>query len=297
MHLILGHPDDACCTGVLAQLQARRLRVRFVTAPLEPPTRLVWRLDANGLTMRLAFDDEPAEAIDSVLVRSTGWVDPAGWQPADHAYMQSESQAALLACLAGLSCPVINRTSAALWYRHFNSLLAWRPLLRRCGLPAPEAIVTDNADEARAFGRRLESAGVSGVVYTPLTSTSAWPIGPTEWESLGALQSRMPVCLTEPHGPARVVCVVGRAVIWEGQPESAEAALEPRLLDLAAEAGLDFLEIALAPVRGGQAVVLVEPLPRLEHFGPSARTKILCALTDLLTTGRTAVPVLEEAHS
>ena len=297
MHLILGHPDDACCTGVLAQLRARGLRVRFVTAPLEPPTRLVWCLDTNGLTIRLAFDEGPAEEIDSVLVRSTGWLDPAGWEPADHAYMQSESHAALLACLAGLSCPVINRTSAALWYRPFNSLLAWRPLLRRCGLRAPETIVTDNPDEARAFGRHLETAGVSGVVYTPLTSCAAWPIGPTDWEGLGTLQSRMPVCLTEPHGRTRVVCVVGRAVIWEGQPDSAEAALEPLLLDLAAEAGLDLLEIATAPVRDGPAVVLVEPLPRLEHFGPSARAEILCALTDLLTTSRNAVPALEETYS
>jgi hypothetical protein len=46
---------------------------------------LVWCLDTNGLTMRLAFDDGPAEEIDSVLVRSTGWLDPAGWEPADEA--------------------------------------------------------------------------------------------------------------------------------------------------------------------------------------------------------------------
>ena len=79
-----------------------------------------------------------------VLVRSTGWLDPTGWAPADHAYMQSETQAALLACLTGLSCPVINRASASLWYRPRNPLLGWLPLLRRCGLPAPETILTDD---------------------------------------------------------------------------------------------------------------------------------------------------------
>ncbi len=293
MHLILGHLHDACCSGVLARLRARGLRARFCPAPLAPPARLVWRLDVNGLTTRLALDDGPAEEIDSVLVRSTGWLDPAGWEPADHAYMQSETQAALLAWLAGLSCPVINRLSAALWYRPLNPLLAWLPLLRRCGLPAPETIVTDDPDEARAFGRRLEAAGVPGAVCASLTRCAAWLVGPADWEGLAAVQARMPVCLTEPHGRTRAACVVARTVIWDGQPDSAEAALEPRFLHLAAVAGLDFLEVATAPVRHGPAVVLVEPLPRLEHFGPPARAGILNALTSLLTAGPTALPSLQ----
>jgi hypothetical protein len=296
MHLILGDRRDACCSGVLARLRARGLRARVVPAPLEPPARLVWRLDANGLTTRLAFDDGPAEEIDSVLVRSTGWLDPAGWELADHAYMQSETQSALLAYLAGLPCPVINRTSAALWYRPLNPLLVWLPLLRRCGLPAPETIVTDDPDEARAFGRRLETAGVPGAVCASLTRCAAWLVGPADWEGLAAVQARMPICLTEPHGRTRAVCVVGRAVVWDGQPDSAEAALEPRLLHFAAEAGLDFLEIATAPVRDGPVVVLVEPLPRLEHFGAHARAGILYALTNLLTAGPTVVPALQEVR-
>jgi hypothetical protein len=273
------------------------MRARLVPSPLETPARLVWRLDANGLTTRLAFSDDPAEEIDSVLVRSTGWLDPAGWEPADHAYMQSETQAALLACLAGLSCPVVNRASAALWYRPRNPFLAWLPLLRRCGLPAPETVVTDDPDEARAFGGRLEAAGVPGAVCVSLTQHTAWLVGPKDWEGLAAVQARMPVCLAEPHGRTHAACVVGRTLIWNGRPDFREAALEPRLLHLAAEAGLDFLEIAVAPVRQGPAVVLVEPLPQLEHFGATARTAILDALTGLLTAGPTAVPVLQEARA
>jgi hypothetical protein len=297
MHLIVGHAQDACCADVLAQFRARGLRARLVDSPLEPPARLVWSLDRGDLTIRLVLDDGRAEEIDSVLVRSTGWLDPAGWEPADHAYMQAEMHAALLAVLAGLPCPVINRTSAALWYRPFNSLLAWRGLLRRCGLRAPEAVLTDSHDEARAFGHRLDSAGVPGVVYTPLTSCGAWSIGPTDWDGLATLQARLPVCLTEPHGRVRVACIVGRAVIWEGRPDAAESALESRLLDLAAEAGLDFVEIATAPVRDGAAVVLVEPLPRLEHFGAPARAQILGALIDLLTAKRDDESILQEALS
>lgn len=297
MHLILGHAHDACASSVLARLRARGLRARLVPAPLERPARLVWRLDANGLTTHLALNDSPAEEIESVLVRTTGWLDPAGWVPADHAYMQSEMQAALLACLTGLSCPVINRASASLWYRPRSPLLAWFPLLRRCGLPAPETIVTDDPAEARAFGRRLEAANVPGAVCTSLTQHTSWLVGPADWAGLATVQAHVPVCLYEPHGRARAACVVGRTVIWDGRPDSGEAALEPRLLRLAAESGLDFLEIAIARVRQGLAVVLVEPLAEIEHFGPSARAGILEALVALLTAGPSAVPALQEARA
>lgn len=297
VHLILGHPHDPCCAGVLARLRARGVGVRVVPAPLEPPGRLVWRLDAKSLTTSLAFDDCPEEEIDSVLVRSTGWLDPVGWEPADHAYMQSEAHAALLAWLAGLSCPVINRASAALWYRPRNAFLAWLPLLRRCALQAPETVLTDDPEEARSFGRRLEAAGVPGAVCTSLTQDGAWLVGPADWEGLAAVQARTPVCLSEPHGRTLAACVVGRTVIWNRRPDSSESALEPRLLHLAAEAGLDFLEVAVAPVRGGTAVVLVEPLPQIEHFGPPARAGILDALTGLLTAAPTAASALQQAHA
>jgi hypothetical protein len=297
MHLIIGHAGDLCCTGVLAELRARGLSARVVSSPLEPPARLVWHLSGDDFSIRLALDEGPAEDIESVLVRSTGWLDPAGWEPADHAYMQSEMHAALLACLAGLRCPVINRTSAALWYRPFNPLLAWSALLRRCGLRAPEAVLTDSPTEARAFGHRVEDAGVPGVVYGPLTSCGAWPIGPGEWDGLATLQARVPVCLSEPHGRVRVACIVGRTVIWEGSPEPVESSLEPGLLRLAAEAGLDFLEIATAPVRAGQAVVLIEPLPRLEHFGAPTRARIVEALADQLSASCDEVPELHEAFA
>jgi hypothetical protein len=297
MHLVLGHSHDACCVDVVSRLRTRGARARLVPAPLEPPGRLVWRLDANGLATSLAFDDGPAEEIESVFVRSTGWLDPSGWEPADHAYMQSETHAALLAYLAGLPCPVINRASAALWYRPRNAFLGWLPLLRRCALPAPEMVLTDDPVVARDFGRRLEATGVPGVVCTSLTQQSAWLVGPADWDGLAAVQARTPVCLSEPHGQALGACIVGSTVIWNGRPDRSAAAFEPRLLRLATEAGLDFLEVAVAPVRGGTVVVLVEPLPQLEHFGPSARSKILDSLIGLLTVEPTALAVPKEAHA
>ena len=282
MHLVLGHLQDACCAGVLARLEARGLPARLMATPLESPARFAWRLDGDGLTTHFALDDGPSIDIDSVLVRSTGWIDPDGWEPADHAYMQSEFQAALLAWLAGLNCPVVNRSSAALWYRPLNPLLVWQPLLRRCGLLAPETVVTDDPDTAYAFGGRLEAAGVPGAVCTSLTRDIAWLVGRSDWIGLAAVQGRTPVCLVEPHGQTRPACIVGREVIWESSPSPEEISLEPGLLSLAAEAGLNFLEVATASSRRGLAVVLVEPLPRLDHFDPVTRKKILDTLTDLL---------------
>jgi hypothetical protein len=282
VHLLLGHSGDSCCAGVLARLAARGLPAQIVASPLAPPARLAWRLADGGLTSRLDLDDDPAE-IAGVLVRGTAWLDPAGWAPEDHAYMQAEMLAATLAWLAGLPCPVVNRPSAALWYRGRASLFAWRPLLRRCGLPVPEQLITNDPAEARAFGRRLAAEGVAGAVYAPLTGEAGYLVATdAAWEGLADLQERSPVCLSEPHGAARPACIVGGQVVWDDDPPLETRALAPHLARLAAATGLDFLEVVTAPLRCGLGVVMVEPMPVLEHFATPTRVRILDALTALL---------------
>ena len=293
MHLLLGHSWDSCCAGVFARLEARGLAARIVPAPLTPPARLVWRLDAAGLASRLNWDDQEAE-LAGVLVRGTGWLDPAGWDPADHAYMQAEMLAATLAWLTGLPCPVVNRPSAALWYRGRASLMTWRTLLRRCGLPVPEQLVTNDPAEARSFGHRLAALGVAGAVYTPLTGEAGYLVATDAgWQGLAALQARAPVCLSEPHGAPRPACIIGGQIVWDCDPPPEARALEPRLRRLAAEAGLDFLEVAVAPLRRGLAVVRVDAMPMLEHFAPPAQNRILDALTALLAPATAPNPALE----
>jgi hypothetical protein len=282
VHLLLGHPGDPCCAGVRARLEARGLSARIVSSPLAPPACLAWRLADDGLTSRLDLDGDPA-ALAGVLVRGTAWVDPAGWEPLDHAYMQAEMLAATLAWLAGLPCPVVNRPSAALWYGGRTSLLTWRPLLRRCGLPAPEQLITNDPAEARAFRRRLAADGVGGAVFAPVTGEAGYLVATdAAWEGLADLQERSPVCLNEPHGPAHQACIVGGKVIWDDDPPPESRALAPRLRQLATVARLDFLEVAIAPLRRGLGVVMVEPMPVLEHFTTPARARILDALTGLL---------------
>jgi hypothetical protein len=290
MYLLLGHSDDPCCAGVFARLEARGLPVRIITAPLAPPAQLTWRLDAAGLASSL-YPDAPDTAIVGVLVRDTGWLEPDGWDAADHAYMQAELRAVTLAWLAGLACPVINRPDAALWYRPGAPLLAWRALLCRSGLALPEVVVTSDPAEARAFRRRLATGGVAGAVYTPLTGASGYLLADDDaWERLATLQMRAPVCLIEPHGAPTIACIVGNAVIWNRALPPEAVALEPALSRFAAAAHLAFVEIALASVRRGLAVVLVNTLPRLEHFAFPARDRIIDALVALLTPEGAVTP-------
>jgi hypothetical protein len=284
LHLLLGHSGDSCCGGVLARLAARGLPAHIVASPLSPPARLVWRLADDGVTSRLDLDEDQAE-IAGVLLRHTAGFAPAGWAPEDHAYMQAEMLAATLAWLAGLPCPVVNRPTAALWYRGHASLLTWRALLRRCGLPVPEQLITNDPAEARAFRRRLAADGVAGAVYSPLTGEAGYLVATdAAWEGLAGLQVRSPVCLSEPHGAAQPACIVGGQVIWD-DPSPETLALAPGLRRLAAATQLDFLEVVTAPLSGGLGVVMVEPMPGLEHFAAPTRARILDALTALLAPG------------
>lgn len=280
MHLLLGHPDDLCCAGVFARLEARGLPVRIVAAPLEPSAQLTWRLDAGGIASCVYPD---GSEIAGVLVRDTGWLNPDGWDAADHAYMQAEVRAVTLAWLASLGCPVINRPDAAIWYRAGAPILAWRALLRRSGLPLPEVLITSDPAEAHAFRQSLAVSGLPGAVYAPLTETGCYLLADDAgWESLATLQRRAPVCLTEPHGAATLACIVGNAVIWNDAPPPEAVALERALSRFAAAAHLTFVEIALASVRHGLAVVMVDTMPRLEHFALPTRARIFDALVALL---------------
>jgi hypothetical protein len=287
VHLLLGSRDDPCCSSVRTVLEARNYPTRIISNPLTHPTRFSWRLSNERSASQLLSDDEPAvrdDRIASVLVRSTGWADPAGWQPDDLAYVQAEIQAALLAWLWSLPCPVVNRYPPAIWYQPRAPLLAWQRLIRQSGLPAADVLVTNVEKEARAFGRRLARRGVTGAVYGPLTGDLHYLISDGEdWRGLAAMQRRAPVSLTEPHGTTQFACVVGEDIVWGGQPPPERARLEPALRRFAAAAGLDFVELAFAPTSGGLCVVAVEPQPQLEHFGDSGR-QIVEGLVRLLTT-------------
>jgi hypothetical protein len=273
--------------GVRHALEMRGYATRTIANPLVHPARFCWRLDTTQSASSLAFDEGRAIAEDNilgVLVRTAAWIDPIGWRPTDLAYLQAETQAALLAWLWSLGCPVVNRFQPPIWYRPRAPLLSWRGLLARSGLPTPETLVTNVEQEAREFGRRLDAHGVDGVVYGALTGEARYLVADDEdWSGLAKLQEMTPVCLSVPHGEARSVCVVGDHVIWDQEPPPEYERLGPGLRSFAAAAGLSFVALALAPTSNGVCVIAVEPQPRLEDFGPTAREEIVHGLVGLLT--------------
>ena len=229
--------------------------------------------------------------IAGVLVRRAAWIDPRGWRPADLAYVQAEAQAALLAWLWSLRCPVVNRCVPAIWYRPRAHLLSWQKLLERCGLPVLDTLVTNVEEEARRFGRRLAAGGVEGVVYGAVTSDARYLIASDDdWGGLAALQRITPVLLAPPHGEAELVCVVGERVIWGREPAAERARLETGLRSFAAAADLAFVTVTLAPASSRTCVVAVETNPELEAFCEAAKQEIVEGIVELLTgtSGQTA---------
>lgn len=285
MFLVLGHPSDPCCEAVRRELEARERKAVVTADPLAAPARFSWRLGNSRSEIGLEIPGicRRDEELEGVLVRSTGQVDPAGWRPEDLAYMQAETQAALLAWLWSLPCPVVNRYPAFVWYSPRAPLVSWIPLLRQSGLPAAPVVITNVDREVRAFGVTSTDRD-GGVVYSPLATETRYLIGQGEdWRGIEALARVVPVCLSAPHGPVEVVRVVGDETFWEGDPSPEAIALEPALCRFAAATGLWFVELALAPVAGRLVVVAVEPQPRLERLEPGQQRVIARHLVDLLT--------------
>ena len=284
MHVVLGYPSDSCCTAVAARLESLGLSVCRLNAPFAAPDCFSLAIDARGrATARLALAGDRLEPVESVLVRSSGTLDPAGWDAADHAYMQVETQAAALAWLAALDCPVVNGADAELWYRPRKPLLYWRSLLNACGIGVPDILITSDAADVHRFRDTLEAAGVPGAICRSLARHQDWLVTADDWPGVAALQRHVPVCLTEPHGPVTLLCLVGGTLVWDSAPPPAAAALSEKLVRFAERAKLSFVEIGLAELRRGWAVVHVDPTPMLEHFGSAAGRRIVDALTGLLT--------------
>lgn len=287
MHLLLGNPQDFLCLSLQSMLESCGCSARIISNPMASPWKLTWHLDNIRCESKLVCDGEAPIAdheIEGVVVRPFGWIDPEGWQPQDFDYIQSENQAAVLAWLWSLSCPVINRYRSGVWFRPQTPLLCWYPLLRRCGLPVPETLVSNIEQEARDFGLRHRTAGLRGTaVYSPLTAYARYLLSTDEdWAGVGAMQRYAPVCLAYPYETPQLVCVVGEDVIYNGEPSEEAAALAPALQRFAYAAGLTFLQLALAVNDQGIVVVSVEPYPQLEIFGNTARQQVLDAIINIL---------------
>jgi hypothetical protein len=241
MYLLLGSSSEPCCESVSEGLQACGLESRIIDSTFADRVRFSWHLDNKRSVSQLILSDGERLAndqIDGVLIRSAGWIDSAGWQLDDLSYVQTEAQAALLGWVWGLSCPVAGLMPASIWYRPQVPVTYWQPLLARCGLRAPEALLTNVEDEARSFGERL---GI-GAVYAPFSSPDRFLLASEDdWKGLAALQSCAPVCVVEPHGATGLVCVVGGRIVWDGEPPTGAARLATGLRRFVESVGLNFV--------------------------------------------------------
>jgi hypothetical protein len=183
VHIVLGDPQDPWCISVRDALDARGCRTVVIANPLAHPSLFQWNLTNERSVSQVADEGGAAtadEQIAGVFVRNSACIDPDDWEPADLAYMQAETQAALLGWLWSLPCPVVNRYPSAIWYRPRAPLLSWFPLFHRCGLAITETLVTNVEQEARAFGRRLVAEEMGGAIYGPLTGEAQY-VGELAW--------------------------------------------------------------------------------------------------------------------
>ncbi len=287
VYLLLGDPQDPWLTGVRSALEAGNHKTRTIRNPLADPAYFAWHLDNRQSKSQLSWDGEPPltdNEISGVFARGPAWIESINWEPEDLAYTLAETQAAFLAWLWSLPCPVVNRYPAAIWYQPRPPLLLWHSLLRRSGLPTLETVITNVPEEARALRARLIDAGVAGVVYEPLTSLARYMVtSEEEWNRLEVMQGCAPACLPYPYGDVQTLCVVGDQVVWQGHPSLESVRLEPALCRFARAAGLAFVELALAPGSSGISVIAVEPFPRPDHFDEATRQHIVEGLARLLT--------------
>jgi len=274
MYLVIGDPHDPLTADVHGALAARGCEVTLVASPFAEPIRFRWRLDAAGSESAIVLANGSCvrgQDIEGVFVGAVGAIDPTGWAPADLAYVRTEAHSALLGWLGSLPCVVVDRPTADTWYRPSPPLISWHRRLTEAGLPALETHVTNSVEAARSFARRHASTTASGLIVGPLTSDVRYLVSrEDEWNGLSSLQRRTPVPLTEPHGAARFACVVGDAVVWEPPVDRTTEEHDAALRRFASAAGLGLVEVVLAPVTNGMAVIAVETRPNLLHFGQTA---------------------------
>ena len=286
MFLLLGSSYDLCCTRVASALQARGHDADIIDNPLTAPARLAWQMDHGGTRSRFFPSGSGATAtgISGVLVRTAGWLDPVDWSPQDFPYAIAETQAALLAWLCSLPCPVVNRYDAGLWYRPRPPLAAWRPLLSRAGLEIPSMLITNVPERARAFAATAARRGAPGLVYAPLSGGATYLVATArDWAGLDALQARTPVSVAVPHEEPERAVIVGDRVVWIGAPSRDVARLEPRLRQFALDAALTFVEVAIAPTADGIRVIDVDHQPHLETLDEQTQAIVVDELVGTLT--------------
>ena len=284
MFLLLGAPDDPCLVAVTGALAARSREALIVRHPFMDQACAAWRFDSVRSDTSLTIDGE-AISFDGVFAarRATQPLAPAEqWSQADLLYNQAEAEAALLGWLWGLSCPVIDRLPAWLWYRTRRPVLAWAPLLKQSGLPPLDSIISG---DARALAHFMQRQG--GAAVESLAGGARQLVDESEAAQISAIAQMAPVRLTALHHGAWRACLVGPHLVWDdGTPRQARD-LSPKLHSFAARTGLSFLEFIVTSGDPSR-MVDIDVRPKFELFGPDAQGAIADGLADALTQANPA---------
>jgi hypothetical protein len=287
--LLIGYPEDRCCELVTRAAGSLGYDVVLTSDPLAAPFCVRWSFDSSAENDDTAWGEvgRTARHVAGVLVRASGGPASAeGWDQKDLTYARTEAQAALIAWLWSLPCPVINRLRTDVWFRPRRSYPEWHALFTRCGLPTAAICITSDVEAARVFAAR--DGGVA--TYAPLTSSSRYPITePRHWEDLARVAAHVPVCLMESGpGHSTYASVVGGHIVWNEDATSEVKALAPGLRRLADQQGLDLFQVEIIRGPRGPLCVSADPYPLLERHDDAAESTLVARLVDLLCSGRRA---------
>ena len=167
--------------------------------------------------------------------------------------MQAELRAVILAWLAGLACPVINRPDAALWYRAGAPASPGARSSAAAACRCPRSLSPATRPEARAFRCRLAAGRRLGRHLRALAARAGYLLA--DDDALGASRQPAGAGAGLPDRAARRRHArlhrrqrgdLGlRATAGGGRPRTGGCRR------FAATAHLAFVEVALAPIRGG----------------------------------------------
>ena len=288
MYLLIGYENDPCIHIVCTCLRNHGQMVYTIAEPLSGDTSLCWAFDTAHSQSSLRWYDGSliaGSALRGVLVRGTGEpTNPDGWDPADLAYVRVETQAALLAWLQSLPCPVVNRLTADLWFQPRRPLVAWHKLLVRCGLPTLAVQVTNDLATAQRFADRWHGE----LIYAPLTSSVRYPVVMTQQSTeLARLMEHLPVTLIEPYqGTTCYATIIGQRVIWSagsGLAVTEREVLEAGLRQLARVLQIDLVQVELLVGVYGPRCIDVHIFPQFAVHSSDEQVAIAEGIVTLLT--------------
>lgn len=279
MYLLIGDHNDPCIAQVNAHLRAQGHPVTVTNKPLAEEAVFSWHLSSERSASWTRFDaGQMLRQRDwrGVLVRGFGAPPAAeGWEARDLAYVQTETQAALLAWLRSLPCPVLNPPLAETWFRQQRVLPEQQTLLARAGLPALANIVTNDAAAARQFAQRWDGAAT----YAPLTSVLRYPISDAaQWQELERVMTQFPVCLMAPLvGQIAYLAYAGGATIWREPVELAKrqrTELTEGLRRLAHLAQLELFQVELLINDGAAQCLSFNAYPQFALFSQAEQSQL-----------------------